>query len=651
MDLVRSVYKIKKQRQIGSHFGSRDRVWCASVFFVFVCWCLQRKSVSWICEHGESLGFSGVLWQRFLPRRASFCGCRDAASGRERITRSGLPRTVAPLSCRAEGRGLLTQWLGPEHGDLKAPRPRAWRIRIWCRHTTTAAVKGRKRWTSSFRYAGVLFKKIPSSRWSWRATLTSARSCTPYPMMFCVTFETPRSVSWCDALKRALLWDSLPWTVHRGSNHPEGTPCHSGTHVRRHRHSGSMKWPTSDIFHLTHPFLIFDVSMPMSCSQVGTTKFQGIGEHMMLRRRWSPKWLLHHRKNSVFLLESNASVARECCSSQDSPADDPDSCLLFFFFKGSEHLAHDRCLACHEPRRIDPFESPVRGVGIFRHGDCVRVVYDVFSVLVATVGALLPQFRHPLDHEDIDMWKGGRCSAAFVMLEYVHSESVLSNVTCAVLSKDFGWWPQCAHTFATVATYLSSWKTSWFPSAVSPRPDRQQKTYPCVMVAEQFHVGSACWSDVWSQPRWFVSTDTGVATLGAMEQSQFKSESTSWQRRLTSAQFTEPVTCRELHSATRWKFNWPEGLDPWEHQNWAGVRSYNQILTRKYGVEIRILFLSKDLSHSWVRSSPEQQGARRRAGNLRDAVRRFCVESECTFFASRSEAEAKLQRHFCRLIH
>ena len=63
---------------------------------------------------------------------------------------------------------------------------------------------------------------------------------------------------------------------------------------------------------------------------------------------------------------------------------------------------------------------------------------DVFSVLVATVGALLPQFRHPLDHEYIHMWKGGRCSAAFVMLEYVHSESVLSNVTCAVLSKDFG---------------------------------------------------------------------------------------------------------------------------------------------------------------------------------------------------------------------
>ena len=105
MDLVESVYKLKKQRQIGSHFGSRDRVWRA--LFCFDCRCLQRNAVSWICEHGESLGFSRVLWQRFLVPHAFFCG--DAASGRERITRSGLPRTLAPLSCRAEGRGLLTQ--------------------------------------------------------------------------------------------------------------------------------------------------------------------------------------------------------------------------------------------------------------------------------------------------------------------------------------------------------------------------------------------------------------------------------------------------------------------------------------------------------------------------------------------------------------
>ena len=33
-----------------------------------------------------------------------------------------------------------------------------------------------------------------------------------------------------------------------------------------------------------------------------------------------------------------------------------------------------------------------------------------------------------------------------------------------------------------------------------------------------------------------------------------------------------------VHFATRWKINWPERLDSREHQNWARVRSHNQLL-------------------------------------------------------------------------
>ena len=54
----------------------------------------------------------------------------------------------------------------------------------------------------------------------------------------------------------------------------------------------------------------------------------------------------------------------------------------------------------------------------------------------------------------------------------------------------------------------------------------------------------------------------------------------------------------------------------------------------EHGVEIRIMSLSRDNTHSWIRISHglnklvtnfEQQ----RAGNLRNAVRRICVKIEC----------------------
>ena len=67
-------------------------------------------------------------------------------------------------------------------------------------------------------------------------------------------------------------------------------------------------------------------------------------------------------------------------------------------------------------------------------------------------------------------------------------------------------------------------------------------------------------------------------------------------------------------------------LDP--HWKWQSV-------TCKYGVEIRIEYVNKDNAHSWVRISHElrkKRGRRQRAGNLWDAVRRICVEDECTCF-------------------
>ena len=35
-----------------------------------------------------------------------------------------------------------------------------------------------------------------------------------------------------------------------------------------------------------------------------------------------------------------------------------------------------------------------------------------------------------------------------------------------------------------------------------------------------------------------------------------------------------------VHFTTRWKINWPEMLDSREHQNWAFVRSHNQLFAR-----------------------------------------------------------------------
>ena len=48
-------------------------------------------------------------------------------------------------------------------------------------------------------------------------------------------------------------------------------------------------------------------------------------------------------------------------------------------------------------------------------------------------------------------------------------------------------------------------------------------------------------------------------------------------------------------------------MDPTEYQNWAVLEVATCYLHGKYGVEIRIMSLNKDNSHSWVTQICEQE--------------------------------------------
>ena len=103
------------------------------------------------------------------------------------------------------------------------------------------------------------------------------------------------------------------------------------------------------------------------------------------------------------------------------------------------------------------------------------------------------------------------------------------------------------------------------------------------------------------------------------------------------SQFTDSVACRE--------YTLPRDEKPSEPKGW--IRGNTKIgpvlevttsyLQGKYGVEIRIESLNKDNSHSWVRIS---HGSNKLVTDLinneqktsEDAVRRLCVENECTSF-------------------
>ena len=142
----------------------------------------------------------------------------------------------------------------------------------------------------------------------------------------------------------------------------------------------------------------------------------------------------------------------------------------------------------------------------------------------------------------------------------------------------------------------------------------------------------------------------------------FKSDSISWRKDTEEfLQFTDSVACRE--------YTLPRDEDSSEPKGWISTKIGPVLevttccLQGKYGVEIRIMSVNNDNSHSWVRifSWPEQvghgleqQGGRRRqrAGNLWDEVRRICVEIKCKWFCKPIKGQSKTTKtRFCQLIH
>ena len=122
------------------------------------------------------------------------------------------------------------------------------------------------------------------------------------------------------------------------------------------------------------------------------------------------------------------------------------------------------------------------------------------------------------------------------------------------------------------------------------------------------------------------------------------------------SQFTDAVACPE--------YTLPRDEDSSEPNGWikrnTKIGSIPEVATcclqSKYGVEIRIMSINKDNSHSWVRISHglqvghefEQQWA----GNLRSAVRRLCVEIDCTCFCKPIKGQSKTTKtYFCQLVH
>ena len=105
------------------------------------------------------------------------------------------------------------------------------------------------------------------------------------------------------------------------------------------------------------------------------------------------------------------------------------------------------------------------------------------------------------------------------------------------------------------------------------------------------------------------------------------------------SQFTESVACREYTLPRDEETSDTKGRIRGNTKIGPVLEVSTCCLHSKYGVEIRIMSMNKDNSHSWVRISHglnnfghglEQQGGRRqRAGNFRNAVRKICVKIEC----------------------
>ena len=131
---------------------------------------------------------------------------------------------------------------------------------------------------------------------------------------------------------------------------------------------------------------------------------------------------------------------------------------------------------------------------------------------------------------------------------------------------------------------------------------------------------------------------------------QLKSDSTSWQRTLTSSQrHVLSTLCRDEKSSD------PKGWIRGNTRIGPVLDVTTCCLQGKYEVEIRIESVNKDNSHSWVRIS---HGLKKLVTNLNNKEQDdneqetsdmqfedYALKSNARAFASRSKAEAKPQRH------
>ena len=117
------------------------------------------------------------------------------------------------------------------------------------------------------------------------------------------------------------------------------------------------------------------------------------------------------------------------------------------------------------------------------------------------------------------------------------------------------------------------------------------------------------------------------------------------------SQFTDSVACREYTLPRDEKSSDPRGWIRGNTQIGPVLDVTTSNSQGKYGVEIGIESVNEDNSHSWVRIShglnklvtelSNNKEKDQRAGNLRDAVRQFCVEIECTCFCKPIKGQSK----------
>ena len=128
------------------------------------------------------------------------------------------------------------------------------------------------------------------------------------------------------------------------------------------------------------------------------------------------------------------------------------------------------------------------------------------------------------------------------------------------------------------------------------------------------------------------------------------------------SQFTESVACRQYTLPRDEKSSDRKGWIRGNTKIWPVLEVATCCLHGKYGVEIRTMSMNKDKSHSWVIISHDLNKLVTTLNNKdqddneqetsENAVRRICVENECTCFCEPIKGQSKTTKtRFCQLIH